>query len=146
MKKHPQDLHQLWSNAKSLPLLAEKAELLMLLNHQVKQMLPKHIVEHINVANLRQNSLIIDVSSAAWATRVKMQQKALLMKLQDEFLPSLIAIEIKINPNIHSEKAIPTVKHRQLSANAAEHLNALANQIDGPLAVKLKRLAALASR
>ncbi|NMH66396.1 DUF721 domain-containing protein [Shewanella salipaludis] len=146
MKKPPQDLSQLLHQSGKLPDLAEKAELLLYLDQHVKQMTAGPVAEQLKVANLRQGVLVIETTTAAWAARINFQKTKLLTQLQTETLPMLTAIEVKVNPGLALYTPKPKVPQHQLSAVAAEHLEALAEHVEGSLGEKLKRLAALASR
>jgi hypothetical protein len=146
MKKPPQDLSRLLHGAGQLPELAEKAELLLQLDSYVKRMVAGPVAEQLKVANLRRGVLVIETTSAAWAARVNFQKSQLLLRLQNETLPMLTAIEVKVNPGIALYDAKPKVNQTQLSVTAAAHIEALAQHVEGSLGQKLKRLAALASR
>ncbi|ABE53656.1 conserved hypothetical protein [Shewanella denitrificans OS217] len=146
MKKPPQDLSNLVHQFGKLPEMAEKAELLNNLNQHVKQILNGPVAQELKVANLRQGVLVIETTSAAWAARINFQKSALLTQLQNETLPMLTAIEVKVNPGLALAQSKTNVAHTQLSSVAAEHLQALAENVEGSLGEKLKRLAALASR
>ncbi|QYJ85798.1 DciA family protein [Shewanella mesophila] len=146
MKKPPQDLSQLLHQQGQLPSIAEKAELLLHLDHYVKQVMTGPVTEHLKVANFRQGVLVIETTTAAWAARINFQKPKMLQQLQVETLPMLSAIEVKVNPglNMYATKSKPA--HNQISETAAAHIQALADHTEGSLGQKLKRLAALASR
>ncbi|WP_110457548.1 DUF721 domain-containing protein [Shewanella algidipiscicola] len=146
MKKPPQDLSQLLHQQGQLPSLAEKAELLLHLDHYVKQVMTGPVTEQLKVANFRQGVLVIETTTAAWAARINFQKPKMLQQLRAETLPMLSAIEVKVNPglNLYETKSKPA--HNQISETAAAHIQALADHTEGSLGVKLKRLAALASR
>ncbi|GIU20872.1 DUF721 domain-containing protein [Shewanella colwelliana] len=146
MKKPPQDLSQLLHQQGQLPSIAEKAELLLHLDHYVKQVITGPVTEQLKVANFRQGVLVIETTTAAWAARINFQKPKMLQQLQLETLPMLSAIEVKVNPgmNMCETKSKPANNH--ISETAAAHISALAEHTEGSLGVKLKRLAALASR
>ncbi|GGQ23147.1 DUF721 domain-containing protein [Shewanella litoralis] len=146
MKKPPQDLSNLVHLSGRLPELAEKAELLNNLNHYVKQTLNGPVAEQLKVANLRQGVLVIETTSAAWAARINFQKQKLLQQLQIDTLPMLTAIEVKVNPGLALVKPQISTNQNVISTTAAQHIEALAEHVDGTLGEKLKRLAALASR
>ncbi|QDE29611.1 MULTISPECIES: DUF721 domain-containing protein [Shewanella] len=146
MKKPPQDLSNLVHVSGRLPELAEKAELLNNLNRYVKQTLNGPVAEQLKVANLRQGVLVIETTSAAWAARINFQKQKLLKQLQTDTLPMLTAIEVKVNPGLALMKPQSQLNQNVISTTAAQHIEALAEHVDGSLGEKLKRLAALASR
>jgi hypothetical protein len=146
MKNPPQDLSNLVHLSGRLPELAEKAELINNLNRYVKQTLNGPVAEQLKVANLRQGVLVIETTSAAWAARINFQKQKLLKQLQTDTLPMLTAIEVKINPGLALAKPQSQANQNVISSTAAQHIEALAEHVDGSLGIKLKRLAALASR
>lgn len=129
-----------------MPSIAEKAELLLQLNHYVKQTVTGPVTEQLKVANLRQGVLVIETTTAAWAARINFQKAKLLQQLQAETLPMLTAIEVKVNPGLKMYETNVKPAHNQITETAAGHIEALAEHTEGTLAIKLKRLAALASR
>ncbi len=146
MKKPPQDLNQLIHQQGLLPSIAEKAELLLHLDHHVKQMITGPVTEQLKVANFRGGILVIETTTAAWAARINFQKPKLLQQLQTETLPMLSAIEVKVNPALNLSASKLRENHNQISEIAALHIQALAEHTEGSLGQKLKRLAALASR
>ncbi len=146
MKKSPQDLSQLIHQQGQLPSIAEKAELLLHLDHYVKQMITGPVTEQLKVANFRGGILVIETTTAAWAARINFQKPKLLQQMQTETLPMLSAIEVKVNPGLNLSVSKPRETHNLISETAASHIQALAEHTEGTLGLKLKRLAALASR
>ena len=146
MKKLPHDLSQLLNVSGKLPEIKEKAELLLRLDQLIKQQLQGPITAQIKVANLRESTLVVEVSSAAWAARLNFQKAQLLLQLQNVALPMLSTIDVKVNPRMFAVASNVEQNHAQLSNTAALHIEALAENIEGSLGHKLKRLAALASR
>ncbi|MCG9697763.1 DciA family protein [Shewanella sp. Isolate11] len=146
MKKPPQDLSQLLHQQGQLPTIAEKAELLLHLDHYVKQVITGPVTEQLKVANFRGGVLVIETTTAAWAARINFQKPKLLQQLQAETLPMLSAIEVKVNPGLNLTAPKSRQAHNHISETAASHIQALAEHTEGSLGQKLKRLAALASR
>lgn len=146
MKKPPQDLSKLLHQRGQLPNITEKSELLMHLEHYVKKVLTGPVSEQLKVANFRQGVLVIETTTAAWAARINFQKAKILQQLQAETLPMLSAIEVKVNPSLLMYAAKAKINNNQITKIAATHIEALAEHAGGSLAIKLKRLAALASR
>ncbi|MBL4817103.1 MAG: DUF721 domain-containing protein [Shewanella sp.] len=146
MKKPPKDLSQLLHQQGKFPEIAEKAELLLHLDKHVKQVLTGPVTQQLKVANLRQGVLVIETTTAAWAARINFQKAKILQQLQAETLPMLSAIEVKVNPSLFLYAIKPKTNNNKITKAAAEHIEALAEHTEGSLGIKLKRLAALASR
>ncbi|MGB0892897.1 MAG: DUF721 domain-containing protein [Parashewanella sp.] len=150
MKKHPQDLSQLFNASGKLPEIKEKAELLIRLDQCLKQQLSLQLAQQVRVANLRHDNLVLETPTAAWAARLNFQKPQILLQLQREALPMLSAIDVKVNPRMNTsspDSQLSTkTKYAQLSITSASHIESLAENVEGSLGQKLKRLAALASR
>lgn len=95
---------------------------------------------HCRVASLREGSLLLVITDAHWATRLRYQQRRLLRQLQafDEFA-GLARILFKVQPQIERTAPPRTV---QLSPAAAEAIHEAAEGISNPrLKAALERLA-----
>ncbi len=99
----------------------------------------------IRVANMRSGTLVIEVASAVWATRLQYERLEILSQLRRNGFPMLSSIELKVNPLMAKISREQPQHTKQLSAKASDHLNALADSLDGELAEKIKKLAALRS-
>jgi hypothetical protein len=87
--------------------LAEDSNLGSLLRHaglltQLQQLLAgaldPALAAHFQVANLRQNRLVLQASSPAWATRLRMQAADVLAILQRSGYPELDEVEVRVAP------------------------------------------------
>lgn len=156
----PQSLDTLFNDnsAGALRNVQQRAVALLKLNRAVKALLPAPLQPWCRVANFRQGILILETGNASWMMRLRYEQSSLLSALRAEILPSLAAIDIRINPSLMAEMAIKTAKEeinqevmadpahpaRKLSAESAAQLESLAERSPEKLKAKLKRLAALA--
>lgn len=78
-----------------------RARQLRKLSFQLKNMVDAPLNEHIHVANIRDNTLIIGTDSAVWHTRVKYLAPSILEQMkQIKGLESLKRIEFKIQPSV----------------------------------------------
>ncbi|MDH0353645.1 DciA family protein [Morganella sp. GD04133] len=145
----------------TLKSIQQRAVVLLKLNRAVLALLPAMLKPHCRVANYRKQLLILEVSNAAQMTRLRYELPALRSALRREILPSLSAIDIKINPSLmkSSSTGLPgddkssnsvfkgqktTGLGRKLSAESAGSLRALAQRSPEKLRKKLEKLAALA--
>ena len=145
----------------TLKSIQQRAVVLLKLNRAVLALLPAMLKPHCRVANYRKQLLILEVSNAAQMTRLRFELPALRSALRREILPSLSAIDIKINPSLMKSSAtgLPggdkssnsdsrgqktAEPGRKLSAESANSLKALAQRSPEKLRKKLEKLAALA--
>ncbi|EMJ9775406.1 DUF721 domain-containing protein [Morganella morganii] len=145
----------------TLKSIQQRAVVLLKLNRAVLALLPAMLKPHCRVANYRKQLLILEVSNAAQMTRLRYELPALRSALRREILPSLSAIDIKINPSLmkSSSTGLPgddkssnsafkgqktTEPGRKMSAESAGSLRALAQRSPEKLRKKLEKLAALA--
>lgn len=145
----------------TLKSIQQRAVVLLKLNRAVLALLPAMLKPHCRVANYRKQLLILEVSNAAQMTRLRYELPALRSALRREILPSLSAIDIKINPSLmkSSSTGLPggdkssnsdtrgqktAERGRKLSVESASSLKALAQRSPEKLRKKLEKLAALA--
>ncbi|WP_192457940.1 DUF721 domain-containing protein [Musicola keenii] len=137
--------------------IQKRATALLKLTQTVRALLPSTLQPWCRVANYRQGLLILETANANWLMRLRYEQPALLSALREQILPSLVTIDIRINPalaaNIHERKvkqssqelsAISRQQPRILSPQSAEILKGLATQSPERLQKVLERLASLA--
>ncbi|QOL15917.1 DUF721 domain-containing protein [Dickeya dianthicola] len=158
----PQSLESFFDGASktgSGPLhdIQQRALALLKLNRAVHALLPTALRSYCRVANYRHGLLILETAGANWLMRLRYEQPALLSALRAQILPSLAAIDIRINPalaakmheNEKTHNIAPTdetvmATTRILSTQSAELLKGLAEQSPERLQKILKRLASLA--
>ncbi|WP_315709325.1 DUF721 domain-containing protein [Brenneria uluponensis] len=147
------------SDAKNSPLrdIQQRAIALLKLNRAVSALLPTQLHPWCRVANYRHNLLVLETANASWMMRLRYEQPTLLSALRAQILPSLAAIDIRINPEMaakayenerkeaspHTEGSSTTAL-RKLSPQSADMLKGLANQSPEGLKRVLERLASLA--
>lgn len=155
-ESHPQLLDQVFDGTSFLKSIQQRATVIAKLNYTIKGLLPTQLQPYCRVANYRNHILILETANANWLMRLRYEQMNLLSTLRVTVLPSLVSIDIKINPSLanYSEKnTIINVDrnssesseiHRNLSIKSAEYLIQLAKNCPDNLRNKLERLAALA--
>ena len=84
---------------KTLVSLSDKAKYLQCLNLSVKALLPGDLALHCQVANVRENVLILHLDTAEWATALHYQIADLLSQLREQqAYVALKSIQYKIRP------------------------------------------------
>lgn len=128
-----------------LTSLVRKAQLLMQAQQHLLAHLPEELREHVFVGGYREGRLTIITDRAVWLTWLRFEQARLLELLRQ--LPAFEAImglNFKVRP-IRPLRLTPR-QSRQLSSEAAQQLEACAQEVDDPKLQKaLKRLASHAS-
>ncbi|WWO98767.1 MAG: DciA family protein [Candidatus Dasytiphilus stammeri] len=150
----PHTIENILKNANDhsmLQLVQKKAIELINLDYALKEELPLHFHPWCRVANLRQHILIIETANANWLTYLRYQQPILLSILQAKILPTLVGINVIINPSLGitsncyqnpSEQHIN--KNRTISKTSAIILRNVARKTPDNIRSILERLASLA--
>lgn len=151
----PQKLDKLLHQGTSLQKLQEKSLELHNLTLATNELFKQFGLSQVRMANIRNGIMIIEASSAPWANRLKQLRQNLLSELRQQ-LPSLISIDIVINPSLNTIKQQNTKddailnknsskKHR-ISRQAATHITTLAEQAPDDIKERLLKLAQLAEK
>jgi len=83
----------------SFAQLLERAKKLRKLTYQLRAMVDAPLNEHIHVANIRDNKLIIGTDSAVWHTRIKYLAPTILEQMKEiQGLEKLQEIEFRVQP------------------------------------------------
>ena len=156
--RRPQLLDVLFDDASAggkspLQSVQQRATALLKLNRAVKGLLPVQLHPWCRVANYRQGILVLETANASWMMRLRYEQSNLLSALRAQILPSLSAIDIRINPSLMAKAEAAAQKpqnaetsevYRQLSPQSADALRGVADRSPEKLKKALERLAALA--
>jgi len=119
------------------------SEFLMKLTRAVRKVLEPNMAQHVQVASFSGGHLILTTSSAAWATRLRLQSTGLTSILSQQVMEfqGVKSIEIKILPLIQEPRPVKP-EPRIISPRAAKDLTAMAESFnDGKLKQALLRLA-----
>lgn len=129
------------SSSGRLQRLIKQAQALQVLEDRLSEHLPPLLKLHCKVAAIHDDVLVMNASSAAWATRLRYLAPSLLRLLQQHALPQLRAIRIKISLPEIAPLAKPAFRPR-LSMKSAKYLkNAARATADPALRSALLRLA-----
>jgi len=122
--------------------LITQSRYLLHLTQRLKSVLDTELAPHFQVASLQHSHLVLVTSSAAWATRLRLQAHGLVAILSHQLteFQGLKSIEVKILPA--RVPPTPPPQQREISPQAAANLNAMAQALgEGELSAALKRLA-----
>ncbi|VFP84318.1 Dna[CI] antecedent, DciA family protein [Candidatus Erwinia haradaeae] len=134
------------------------ATMLIQVNYVLHEMLPETIRPFCSAANFRQGTLVIETAHANSLMFLRCEQSNLLAAVQENILPSLREIDIRINPVMASKIGVQCgqvtssfhadITHiplRLLSQESANNLRIVASQSSNKLKYTLERLASCAS-
>lgn len=129
----------------------QQTEIVRQLNTELIRILQLEKPYFCKVNRIQAGRVQILCSSAAWATRIKMQRTAILDNFRQKILPDLAGLDIDMSPNTDiryqqsvDQSVVPA--QRQLSEQAGAYLLAAAQNADPALAATLRRLAGLAGK
>lgn len=120
------------------------------LQHSVADFLGEHLAKQVVVANYKDNTLVLQSSSAAVAMRVNYMKTGLLSHLRKHGLAELAQIKVQTNPTQpNSTHPVKTTKQSSanlnkpvLSQQTADALKEIAANAPPSLQAKLLKLAA----
>ena len=133
MARHPQSdpsavrpSDVLSKRGSSLGAALSHARLLLQLQNLLAGSVDPSLANHFQVANLRQNRLILLTPNAAWSTRLRMETSNLLEILHRAGHADVRTIEIRVAPLI--EPPARTREVKPLSAAATQALDSMARK------------------
>ncbi len=115
---------------------------LEMLNRTLRGCIPAPLNQHCQVANLRDNILILHADSSAWALKLRYSSRTLVQQLRQRGLPALSTIEVKVRPQNAVINRPEKIRHAYMSNKTALLLDSIAQDItDTHLKGALQRLA-----
>ncbi len=140
----PRQLYKFLSQKKGdIADLITQAKTRQKLSKSLNNLLDPALVDHVSLANIRAQTLVLITDSAAWASRARYFSPLLLQKLRNNshIFGDVNKIEIQVQPAVRKNISEPPLP-RDVSATAAECLTATADSIENvELKAALKRLA-----
>jgi hypothetical protein len=128
------------SSSKLAPLQAH-AVILSKLDAQVRALLPKALRPYCRVANLRGDTLVLQVDAASWATHLRFYKNTLLANWPDCGFARPRQIHILVRAQV-APPVLPPLKRPCLSTSGAALLESTAAALDyAPLQAALRQLA-----
>ena len=125
-----------------LAKLFHKAEILQQLDTEIASLLPPAIADKAKVANISRNEVVIHISSAALLTRLRLQQRQVMQKINQKYTwADIQKVTIKVRP-LAQAKAVTPETPRYRSEKIAENIDRAAQACHTPgLQQSLLRLA-----
>jgi hypothetical protein len=130
--------------------LQKHAEEIMLINKELKAILPRGTEDHCRVANVHDGQLVIEVASAGIKMKLDYERLSILNQLRSRGFARLMAITVQINPDLYRNKQANDPAERKprdpISENAAQYLNMIASGASPKVKARLESLAKLAKK
>ena len=125
-----------------LQVVLNHSQRLEALNRILRGCIPAPLNQHCQVANLRDNILVLHADSSAWALKLRYGSRMLLQQLRQRGVPGLGAVEVKVRPPAPILNRPEKIRHVQMSGKTAQLLDSIASGInDNHLKSALQRLA-----
>jgi hypothetical protein len=148
--RKPADMSDLFQSSKgTLAQIAAKTNSLTILADIVRQTCPDLPADVWHIANFKQKSLVIEVTSAVWSQRLQFERMNISRELARVTDNEFDQIEIKVSPyrNKVTYKATEKVAEPlQISEKTALQLLAVAKNAPDSLRKKLEKLAKHANK
>lgn len=132
-----------------LSKLQQHAKEIMMINQELKLILPRGTERHCRVANIRDNQLILEVASASIKMKIDYERLTILNQLRSKGFARLIAVTVQINPELYRverDKLEKPKPREPISDIAAQYLEMIASGASPKVKARLESLAKLANR
>ncbi|MEF1171612.1 MULTISPECIES: DUF721 domain-containing protein [Vibrio] len=134
-----------------LSQLQQHAKEIMMINKELKTILPRGTEDHCRVANIRDGQLVIEVASAAIKMKIDYERLSILNQLRSRGFARLMAVSVQINPELYRSRQLSndeqTSKKRDpISETAAQYLAMIADGASPKVKARLESLAKLANK
>lgn len=124
------------------PKLIKKARDLDKLGHLIRSCLPNNCKEHVKIAGIKENYLILIVDSPVWSSRIRLYSNNILEMLKEHNLTEVQQIRIRLS-QAEPLKPEKVYEKRHLDEYSSKLIEQTADSIDDPeLKQALHKLAA----
>jgi len=139
----PKSIQSLLDTSGHIDKISRKINRLSKINAIVTEHLSAPINQHIHVANLERDQLVLHIDSSSWASLLRLQIPGLIEQLkQHHGLATLNNIRIKVKPVTVNQTITKQLRQAQLSTQSSNIIRDYANSIsDQTLKTALLRLA-----
>jgi hypothetical protein len=148
--RKPSDMSELFQSSKgTLAQIAAKTNSLTILADIVRQTCPDLPADVWHIANFKQKSLVIEVTSAVWSQRLQFERMNICRELAIATDNTFDQIEIKVSP--YRNKVVYKQEEKKaeplhISQKTADQLLAVAKNAPESLKRKLEKLAKHANK
>ena len=115
-RKRPRDIQQLFGGQR-LQRFTDFTEQYQRWQQQLQQCFValqlSPLLAHCKVVSVRAHTLVLEVSSAALASRIKLQQSRIITHFQDESTGHISRLEVQVRPKISTPSLQPVEKAPQ---------------------------------
>ncbi|NQZ86778.1 MAG: DUF721 domain-containing protein [Colwellia sp.] len=143
--RKPSDMSELFQSSKgTLAQIAAKTNSLTILSDIVRQTCPDLPADVWHIANFKQKSLVIEVTSAVWSQRLQFERMNICRELAIATDNAFDQIEIKVSPyrnKVTYQTEVKVHEPLKISQNTADQLLAIAKNAPESLKKKLEKLA-----
>lgn len=148
--RKPADMSDLFQTSKgTLAQIAAKTNSLTILSDIVRQTCPDLPADVWHIANFKQKSLVIEVTSAVWSQRLQFERMNICRELAIATDNNFDQIEIKVSPyrnKVSYQQDEKVAQPLHISENTASQLLAVAKNAPDSLKKKLEKLAMHANK
>lgn len=125
-----------------LQQMSKRAQKLTHLNNILQEALPPQFVGHCQLANVKDNKIIIHTENAAIASLLRFHSATICKTLSSQLAESIVRIDVKVKPSTPPPQRPTTSKIIDLSnSNTALITQTAAGLDDGQLKTALEKLA-----
>jgi len=141
MKNRPNHISNVYQQNDMLKKLSQHTQLLAQLNHVLQQSLPTQYSAHCRLANVKNETLVIQTDNASFASLIRFQAPNLCKALTEQLGQTFTKIVVKVKPH-HIPLNKPNTTRLSMPENAAKTIAQTAIGLeDGPLKTALEKLA-----
>ena len=141
--RKPSDMSELFQSSKgTLAQIAAKTNSLTILSDIVRQTCPDLPADVWHIANFKQKSLVIEVTSAVWSQRLQFERMNICRELAIATDNAFDQIEIKVSPyrnKVTYQTEVKVHEPFKISQNTADQLLAIAKNAPESLKKKLEK-------
>jgi len=126
MARHPQSDQEAVRTSEVLPgpssslgKTLQHVRLLQRVQRILSVSLEPSLRDQFQVANIRQNRLILLAPSSAWATRLRMESANLIHAMREAGFAELCSVEVRVAPRVEQPASVRTGKSLSLAAEQA---------------------------
>ena len=98
----PKSIKQCFQTS-SLKLIMQKAQQILAVKRLLNHILPQEIIPYYRIMNLSQETLILQLENAAWATRVRYLIPHLLKQFSQKGIVGIHRVQCQIRPDLYTQ-------------------------------------------